>query len=124
MCSCYVLEYRAGRSDTELAGDRHMTPDPTKKLEASLRQGRDFAYQKRGYMRIRMITEGSDRGSVGVQCTAARSIGAERLGAAISALTPHQFLWLIRRAREEGLLPLEPTSQAACARDHQLYDKH
>lgn len=101
-----------------------MTPDPTKNLEASLGQGRDFAYQKRGYMRMRMITEGIGRGAIGVKCTAARATDTESLGAAISALTPSQLLWLIRRAREEGLLLPEPTSQATCARDHQLYDKH
>lgn len=42
----------------------------------------------------------------------------------LSALTPSQFLWFIRRVQEEGLLPLPQASKAAGGLDRLLCDKH
>lgn len=50
--------------------------------------------------------------------TPSREVGfAQKL----SGLTDAQLIWFIRRAQEEGLLPLPQVSSAACAHAHQRY---
>ncbi len=75
-------------------------------------------------MGFRVVSRQNRRALTSQTCRGIHLPNNHGFGVMLSALTPSQFQWFIRRAQEEGLLPLPQASKAADGLDRRLCDKH